>query len=132
MSNGFALTICFDKLPSMKLSVNGRNQIHYQERAKLVKEAREEAYYLAKEALSKCDYWVAPQKARISYEFYSDDKRIKDIEDGLIPACKAYIDGLRDAGVISSDDGWHLWVGRAELRPANQKQTRLIIESLED
>ncbi len=131
MSNGFSLTICIDHLPEMRLSMNGRNQLHYMERSKLVKKAREEAYYLAKEALSKCDYWQTPTKARIGYEFYSDDKRVKDI-DGLISAAKAYVDGIKDAGVISSDSGWDLSISKAELLSANQKQTRLIIESLED
>ena len=57
----------------MRLSTNGRGNLHYMERSKLVKEARDEAYYLAKDALSKCDYWTAPAKARISYEFYMTD-----------------------------------------------------------
>lgn len=102
------------------------------ERSKLTEIARDEAYYLAKEALSKCNYWQAPEKARISYEFYTDDKRIKDIEGGLIPACKPWVDSLVKSGVILSDSGWKLWVGRGELREATFKQTRLIIESLEE
>jgi hypothetical protein len=126
----FSLTVVFDKLPDMRLSMNGRNKIHFMERSQIVKVAREEAYYLAKDALSKCDYWEAPPMARISYEFYCDDKRIKDM-DGLTSACKAWVDSLVTSGVISSDSGWKLWQGHAELRPANQKQTRLIIESLE-
>jgi hypothetical protein len=130
MSNGFNLTLTFDKLPDMRLSVNGRNKLHYHERSDLVAEVRKEAFILSKEALSNCNYWETPAMARISYEFYSDDKRIKDI-DGLISACKAWVDGIKDSGIISSDDGWHLWINRAELRPANQKQTRLIIEAME-
>jgi hypothetical protein len=127
----FSFVVVFDRLPDMRLSVNGRNKIHFMERSKLTEEARNEAYYLAKDALSKCDYWVAPEKARISYEFYSDDKKVKDIEGGLIPACKPWVDSLVKAGVILGDSGWILWIGRAELRLAHQKQTRLIIESLE-
>lgn len=128
----FNLTIVFPSLPDMRLSVNGRNKIHFMECSKLTEIARNEAYYLAKDALSKCDYWETPVKARISYEFYSDDKRIKDIEDGLIPACKAWVDGIRDAGILIADDGWHLWIGHGELRFANQKQTRLIIEAIDE
>lgn len=132
MTNLFSLTIVFPSLPDMRLSVNGRNRIHFMERSKLTEIARDEAYYLAKDALSKCDYWEIPPKARISYEFYSDDKRIKDIEGGLIPACKPWVDSLVKAGVIIGDSGWVLWVGRGELRSANEKQTRLIIEAMED
>jgi hypothetical protein len=116
----------------MRLSVNGRNKIHFMERSQLVKVARDEAYFLTKEALSKCDFWEAPQMARISYEFYSDDKRVKDIEGGLIPACKSWVDGIKDAGAITSDDGWHLWVGHGELRYSTEKQTRFIIEAIDE
>jgi hypothetical protein len=132
MSNGFNLVIVFPSLPDMRLSVNGRHKLHHMEIAKIVEQEKQDAYILGKEALSKCDYWQAPQMARISYEFYCDDKRIKDIEKGLIPACGAWVDGLVAAKVLIADDGWHLWIGHGELRPANQKQTRLIIESLED
>ena len=128
----FNLTIVFPTLPDMRLSVNGRNKLHHMERSSLVQLAKDEAFYLTKDALSKCSYWEPPQMARISYEFYSDDKRIKDIEGGLIPACKAWVDGLVLAGALIADDGWHLWVGRGELRQSNMKQTRLIIEAMEE
>lgn len=127
----FSLTICLDHLPNMKLSTNGRGQIHYMERSKLVQEAKDEAYLLAKESLSKCSWWTVPTKARISYEFYSNDKRVKDL-DNLISATKASVDGLVKAGVINSDSGWDLSIGKAELLPANMKQTRLIIEAIEE
>ena len=102
------------------------------ERSKLVEIARNEAYYITKDALSKCDYWTAPQMARISYEFYSNDRRVKDIEKGLIPAAGAWVDGLVSAGALISDSGWHLWVGHGELRYSTEKQTRLIIEAIEE
>jgi len=128
----FNLTIVFPSLPDMRLSVNGRNKIHFMERSKLTEVARNEAYVLTKDALSKCDYWTAPQMARISYEFYSNDKRVKDIEGGLIPACKAWVDGIVGAGALIADDGWHLWVGHGELRYSTEKQTRLIIEAIDE
>lgn len=127
----FNLTIVLPTLPDLRLGVNGLNKLHHYERAKIVSEAKEYAYYIAKNALLKCDYWTAPPKARIHYEFYSNDKGIKDIEGGLIPACKPWVDSLVDAGVILSDDGWHLWVGKGELRHSTEKQTYLIIEPME-
>jgi hypothetical protein len=127
----FSIVICFNHLPEMKLSTNGRGQIHYMERSKLVQEAKDEAYLLAKESLSKCSWWIVPTKARISYEFYSNDKRVKDL-DNLISAEKAHVDGLVMAGVINSDSGWDLSIGKAQLLPANMKETRLIIEALEE
>lgn len=127
----FSIVICLDHLPEMKLSTNGRGNLHFIERNKLVTAAKDEAYYISKNALSKCDYWQVPNKARISYEFYTNDRRVKDL-DNLISATKATVDGLVLAGVISSDSGWNLSIGKAELIFASQKQTRLIIEAMED
>ena len=116
----------------MRLSVNGLYKLsHWGTRSRIVAPAKEEAFYLAKEALSKCDYWKAPEKARIHYDFYSKTRSVKDIEGGLIPACKPWVDGLVRAGALKSDSGWHLWIGRGELRSADHNQTRLIIEAME-
>jgi hypothetical protein len=131
MSNGFALTICIEHFPDMRLSVNGREKLNKFERAELVREVKREGYFLAKEALSNCNYWEMPPKARVSYEFYTNDRSIIDL-DNLISACKPYLDSFVDAHLIIADNGWKLSIGRADLIFANQKQTRLIIESLED
>jgi len=127
----FNLTVVFPKLPDMRLSTNGRGNLHYMERSKLVKEARDEAYYLAKDALSKCDYWTAPAKARISYEFYMTDHRVKDM-DNLVSACKPWCDSLVAAGIINSDSGWDLALGSGDFIFSNEKQTRLIIKPIEE
>ena len=127
----FSIVVCLDHLPNMKLSTNGRGQIHFMERSKLVQEAKDEAYLLAKESLSKCSWWIVPTKARISYVFYTNDRRVKDL-DNLISATKATVDGLVLAGLITSDSGWDLSIGKAELLTANQKQTRLIIEAIDE
>jgi hypothetical protein len=52
--------------------------------------------------------------------------------DNLISATKASVDGLVLAGLIASDSGWDLSIGKAELLSANMKQTRLIIEAIEE
>ena len=128
----FSLVIIFERLPDMRLSVNGLYKLsHWGSRSRIVAPAKEEAFYLAKEALSKCDYWKVPEMARIHYEFYSRTRSVKDIEGGLIPACKPWVDGLVRAGALKSDSGWHLWIGRGELRSADHNQTRLIIEAME-
>jgi len=127
----FSIVICFDHLPEMKLSTNGRGNLHFIERSKLVNQAKDEAYFISKEALSKCDYWQSPNKARISYEFYTNDRRVKDL-DNLISATKATVDGLVLAGIIKSDSGWDLSIGKADLIYSTMKQTRLIIEAIEE
>jgi len=113
----------------MRLSGNGR--LHYHEKNKLVQEAKDEAYYITKDALTKCDYWQTPSKARVSYEFYMTDHRVKDM-DNAISACKPWLDGIKLAGAIISDNGWQLSIGKADFIFANEKQTRLIIEPLEE
>ena len=126
----FSLTIVINHFPDMKLSTNGRGNLHFFTRSKLVQEAKDEAYLLAKEALSKCSYWKAPEKARIHYEFYTNNRTIKDL-DNVISATKATIDGLVLAGVIKSDSGWNLSIGGAQLIHSEEKQTRLIIENMD-
>jgi len=39
--------------------------------------------------------------------FTLSSKRVRDL-DGLLGACKPWIDGLVDAGVLLKDDCWHL------------------------
>ena len=60
----FNLVIIFERLPDMRLSVNGLYKLsHWGSRSRIVAPAKEEAFYLAKEALSKCDYWKAPERS---------------------------------------------------------------------
>jgi hypothetical protein len=42
------------------------------------------------------------------------------------------VDGLVRARVINSDSGWDLSIGKAELLTATFKQTRLIIEAIDE
>ena len=50
------------------------------------------------------------QRARISYEFHLKNQKPRDL-DNLLASCKAYQDGLIEAGVIFYDDSKHLEIG---------------------
>lgn len=121
----FNLTIVFPYLPDYDLSPNGRK--HWRAKAKLVEMTRYEAKILG---LNNKGNWQAPELAKIHYEFYCKSRAIRDL-DNLISACKSWQDGLKDAGIIFKDDGWHLSIGGARLIEAAEDQTRLIIERIE-
>ncbi len=121
----FNLCIVFDHLPYSELSPNARK--HWRSKAKIAQIARYEAYNLG---LQNKGTWQAPEKAKIYYKFYSNNKRIKDL-DNLVSAAKPFCDGLVDAGILSHDDGWHLSIGGAELIESSQNETWLIVEALD-
>ena len=58
------------------------------------------------------------------------DKRKRDL-DNLISACKPFLDGLIDAGVLKSDDGWYLSISGAEIVKGDKSKTELIIREEE-
>lgn len=118
----FNITFVFDSLPPPDLSPNSR--LHWRGRAKRVKEEREYARLLGTQNKGT---WQAPEKAIISFEFHSSTKKVFDL-DNAISACKSWIDGLRDAGVLLKDDCWHLSYGSARVVAAKYDETRLIIE----
>jgi hypothetical protein len=122
----FKLIFVFDSLPNSDLYPNKLRSIHWSRRSKVEKQEREYAYYLGLE--NKGD-WIAPEKAVISYEFYSSTKRIRDL-DSLISACKPWQDGLKDSGILIDDDCWHLSIGKAEVILAKYDESRLILEAI--
>jgi hypothetical protein len=120
----FSITFVFDSLPDLSLSGNGR--LHWRSRAARVKQEREYARLLG---ISNKGQWVAPQKAIISFEFHSSTKKVFDL-DNAISACKSWIDGLRDAGILIKDDCWHLSYGSAQVVSSKYDETRLILEAV--
>lgn len=78
--------------PSRDLSPNAR--IHWSRRAKAVKQARWQAWAIAKEAIgaNKPDW----SGAHVTLTFHPPDKRRRDA-DGMLSMMKASIDGISDA-----------------------------------
>jgi len=121
---GRALTVIIEHLPYAELSPNAR--LHWSEKAKWVKVAKDEIGWLAKVRWHDDKPMM---KAKISYEFHTADHRRRDL-DNLLSACKAYQDGLIEAGVIFYDDAAHLEIGSVKMIQDGQDKTVLGIEEL--
>jgi crossover junction endodeoxyribonuclease RusA len=121
----FKIVFVFDSLPPSDLSPNAR--LHWRGRAARVKVEREYARLLG---IQNKGTWEAPERAIISFEFHSSTKKVFDL-DNAISACKSWVDGLRDAGILLKDDCWHLSYGSARVVLAKHDETRLILEACE-
>lgn len=82
--------------PKGELSPNAR--IHWAERARAVKRARQDAYYLVRAIHNSAFGWP---RVSIEFTFHPPDARARD-RDNLIASMKAATDGIADA--IGTDD----------------------------
>ena len=120
------LTITFPCMPASELMPNAARRIHWAVKSKIAGKAREQAKILG---LANKGQWQAPERAKITYEFHVANRRRRDL-DGLISACKPYIDGLVDAGILKDDSGFYLSIGGASMLPAKENETRVIIQEI--
>ena len=88
--------------PDKRLSPNAR--IHRMQRAKLVKEARSAAYYLALEARAK--RLSGSDRLALDLTFCPPDKRRRDW-DNVIASLKGAFDGIADACGVD-DSRWQV------------------------
>ncbi len=89
-------------LPDRILSPNAR--CHWATKSRAVKAARATARYEATVAGGAC---LMLTTARIDIRALHKIARRRD-RDNLISSCKAYFDGLADAGLIANDSGFTL------------------------
>uniref|UniRef100_A0A6M3J2V9 Uncharacterized protein n=1 Tax=viral metagenome TaxID=1070528 RepID=A0A6M3J2V9_9ZZZZ len=120
------IQITFDCLPPSELYPNKLRKIHWTKRAEVEAVSRKLGFYTAKQFQGQ---WQAPEMAKISYLFTVTDKRIRDVE-ALLIAMKPIIDGIVDAGILKSDDCWHLSIGGASVELGKSPQTILTIEGI--
>lgn len=106
-ASGDVLTIVLP-LPDRDLHPNAR--VHWGKKQRLTREARQRACIATKDAIGshkvfrgQAPWW---ERAEVRITFYFPDKRRRDA-DGLLSWCKAYLDGIADAGVVTNDSG--LW-----------------------
>ena len=85
--------------PDARLSKNGLARANWRTTRRLVKEAREVAYYLAIEQAD--GRWTMPDQVEISIVSYYA-RRPMDF-DGLACVCGPSIDGMVDAGIMRDD-----------------------------
>ncbi len=89
-------------LPHKDLSPNSRK--HWRAKMGPKKSNRQTAYYLAVAALNRASP-PAWSKAKIELHFFyetTNNKGRRD-QDNAIAWCKAYIDGIADAGIVTDD-----------------------------
>ena len=113
-------------LPESDLFPNKLRTIHWSTRARVEREARMEAY-LETLCIRPKD-WCTLDHAEVSYLFLVSDRRVRDME-ALLIACKPYIDGMVDAGIMLSDDCWHLRIAGADVNEG-VKQTIITIREV--
>ena len=92
------ITILFEHWPDKALFPNkAGNTLHWAQRSALRKAHREEAFWLA---IKENSYF---KQATIEIQVTAKDKRKRDL-DGLLTACKPWIDGIVDAGIMEDDN----------------------------
>jgi len=87
-------------IPNKILSPNARP--HWAAKSKAVKAHRFDAKWLALKRTDKDACW---EKATIRYTFYWPTKAKRD-DDNAVAMCKAYRDGIADAGVVVNDSAF--------------------------
>jgi len=121
--------IAFNGLPPSELMPNRLRRLHWLQRARVEREARQDAQLITMEKLQRC-HWEVPSKAVISFRFEVPDRRRRDTAE-LVSACKAWIDGIVDAGVLEDDNCWRLAIGGADVVLSDKPRTILEIVETE-
>lgn len=114
------LTITLD-WPYKAMQPNTR--CHWAIKAKAVSEAREIACLTA-QAESRRAKWKRVKTASIEFVFFDPVKRRRD-RDNHLAACKAYIDGFADAGLIDDDSGFVYLPVRFEVGSPRRVEARI-------
>jgi len=98
------IVITFDDLPYVELRANYHKSNFWAERSSSTKLARQEAYILGLSYKRFLPDFEPVESCEIEEVFTVDNKQRRDIEN-LMLGCKAFIDGLVDAGILV-DDSW--------------------------
>lgn len=102
-----AISFVFDGLPAVELRPNYHKSNYWFGRAAFSRQARQDAYMLGLSRVSWLRDFVAIEYCEVTEVFTVPTLRGVDVE-GLMAACKPWIDGLVDAGVIVDDDWQHV------------------------
>ena len=114
--------------PDMALSANQTHGRHYGSLSKMRKSAKEDMRRVAHCRAAE-ENWVCPEVAILHLSFQFADHHRRDL-DNVISACKPWIDGLVDAGVIKDDDMAHLLLGKVEARVGAKAKTVIEVEAI--
>lgn len=117
-------------IPPVELSPNGRS--HWATKARKVKVARKQGEHAAMFALDELK--ARPPKwavATITPMVYIKDRRSRWDRDNIIGACKAYCDGIADAGIVKNDSGFR-WADPVFNVDKANPRIELVIERAEE
>lgn len=106
--------------PARELHPNSR--VHWSKRAKHAKQARAQAFILARKAFAGIQW--PDGRLHLWIDFYPPDKRIRD-DDGLLSSMKPHRDGIADAiGIDDSRFVSHPYI-RDEVRKGGEVRIRI-------
>lgn len=101
------VTITIDCLPPTELRANNHSSNYWYARAEASKKCRHQAMLLGMQYTNSRPDFETIHHCEIEEVFVIGTRRKIDIE-GLMGACKPYIDGIKDAGIIWDDDWQHV------------------------
>jgi crossover junction endodeoxyribonuclease RusA len=109
--------------PDKKLSPNARSS--WQVRARVSKEARRTAFYLALQAMPDDGSHMPDISANpcVALRFYPADARRRDV-DNAIASCKAYLDGIADS--LKTDDSKFI-LSAQMMEPSKPARVEVVI-----
>ena len=113
--------------PAKALWSNSR--VHWAVKAKAAKNARWWAFIGVREIWR--GYPGPEVKVQVSVKAYKHGRGALPDRDNLISACKAYFDGLVDAGICPSDRPEHFELGTITIERGDVSEVVLIVEPLE-
>jgi Holliday junction resolvase RusA-like endonuclease len=88
-------------IPGIPPGPNELNRLHFMARANIRSKFRQDAFFVAKEAMNR-EKWRAPERVSLVFTVVFSQFRRRD-PDNLIAAMKPIIDGIVKAGVIEDD-----------------------------
>lgn len=105
-------------MPLPDRALNPHAKGHWRSKAKATKEARIMAVFCIGWAIEGDMPNLGKAEVSMTYDVSPDKKnkgyRARDVQNA-ISACKAYIDGCKDAGLIVDDSAKHLSWGKCEI-----------------
>ncbi len=90
------------ELPWISSKLHAHAKGHWRSKAEATRDARNHAKFTAMNLLNRKQVSRIDGPAQVLYRFYVPDMRQRD-EANMIQACKPYIDGVVDSGLLLGD-----------------------------
>lgn len=120
------ISIIFPELPYVELRPNYSNRKNFFKKAECIKIAREEAYLLGLDVVPPHPI----EMCEIEEVFTVPTRARRDIEN-FMAGCKAWLDGIHDAGIIAEDDWHHVRrLSGGVVYKKNVAQTEIIVRPI--